>query len=184
MSLKSYKTKRNLDKTPEPKAVKKSSKKHLLFVVQKHAARNLHYDFRLELDGVLKSWAVPKGPPKTNEEKRLAIQVEDHPLAYADFHGVIPEGHYGAGTVEIWDNGYYEPAVEALNLEDQEKILRDELRKGTLKIIMHGKKLKGEFALVHMKTDDQKKNNWLLIKATDPNKKKKALKKDPKLLSG
>lgn len=181
MSLKSYRTKRQLNETPEPKAIKKSSSKELQFVVQKHAARRLHYDFRLELDGVLKSWAVPKGPPQNSTDKRLAIQVEDHPLDYASFEGIIPEGHYGAGKVEIWDKGTYEPATEAESLEEQEKILRKELAKGDLHIILHGKKLKGEFVLVHIRSANLKENSWLLIKAS-AHKKKKTSSKGPKLL--
>lgn len=113
MFLTTYKSKRNLKKSGEPKSKMKSSSKKLIYVIQKHKATNLHYDFRLEMNKVLKSWALPKIPPKTKGVKRLAIQVEDHPLDYAKFKGTIPEGNYGAGKVEIWDNGTYEVLDEA-----------------------------------------------------------------------
>ena len=133
-SLKTYKTKRKFSETPEPKGkVLKKKEKKLIFVVHKHFARNLHYDLRLEMNGTLASWAVPKEPPITKEHKRLAIQVEDHPLAYAKFRGVIPEGNYGAGKVEILDNGNYE-----LKYADSKKI----------EFILHGKKLKGNYVLI------------------------------------
>jgi bifunctional non-homologous end joining protein LigD len=181
MSLKNYRSKRSLEETLEPKSGR-SSEKELQFVVQKHAARRLHYDFRLELDGVLKSWAVPKGPPEDSSEKRLAIQVEDHPLDYAKFEGIIPQGHYGAGTVEIWDKGSYEPATDlSLNRKEQENLLRKELEKGELHIILHGKKLKGEFVLVHIRSKDQKERSWLLIKSGH-HKKEKSKKEGPLLL--
>lgn len=118
--LGTYKKKRVLDKTPEPKARVKKSPNALIFVVQKHHASHLHYDLRLELDGVLKSWAVPKGPPKTPDEKRLAIMVEDHPYDYKDFSGTIPKGHYGAGEVMIWDSGTYSVA-DAMSVNAQSK---------------------------------------------------------------
>lgn len=126
-----------------------------IFVIQKHNATHEHYDFRIEVDGVLKSWAVPKGPPRTIAEKRLAIQVPDHDLAYASFHGIIPEGEYGAGTVEIWDHGTYE------NLKDYS--MNESIKKGRIEIALHGKKLNGNFALIqtHMHND---KKNWLLFK--------------------
>src|SRR5690606_2049728 len=134
-------------------------------VVQRHAARSLHYDFRLEVDGVLKSWAVPKGPSLNPTDKRLAIMVEDHPLDYRTFEGTIPKGNYGAGEVEIWDEGFYEPLHRTKGKTDNATLL-EEIKKGSVKIVMHGKKLKGEFALVRMNSDKDE-NNWLLIKHND-----------------
>lgn len=124
-----------------------------IFSVHKHDASSLHYDLRLELDGVLKSWAIPKGPSLDPKDKRLAVQVEDHPLDYATFEGVIPEGEYGAGTVMLWDQGWWEPEGEA-NLDA-----------GELRFVLHGQKLKGAFVLVQMKGRGPK--NWLLIKQRD-----------------
>jgi bifunctional non-homologous end joining protein LigD len=137
----------------------------LSFVVQKHAARQLHYDFRLELDGVLKSWAVPKGPSLDPSVKHLAMMVEDHQLEYRKFEGVIAEG-YGAGKVIVWDNGTYH-SVESANPVKGKELLRQGLNKGDLKFILNGKKLKGEFALVKMKGSKVGKNAWLLIKKKD-----------------
>lgn len=166
MSLQTYKKKRSFEKTPEPKGLKKGSKsRQLLFVVQKHDARRLHYDFRLELRGVLKSWAVPKGPSMNPADKRLAMHVEDHPYDYKDFEGVIPKGNYGAGTVIVWDTGFYAPAKGGKTIEEQEKQLLREYHKGSMSIVMKGKKLKGEFALV--KTSGREENAWLLIKKKD-----------------
>ncbi len=166
MSLSEYKRKRQLKKTPEPSGSKKhNSASHLLqFVVQRHKATSLHYDFRLEMGGTLKSWAVPKGPSLNPKDKRLAMKVEDHPLDYGKFEGVIPEGNYGAGIVEIWDKGTYEP-VNKKEKKDPEKELQKELKNGSLKILLKGKKLKGEFALVKMK--NKQENAWLLIKHAD-----------------
>lgn len=163
MSLVKYNEKRKFDKTPEPKGGKAKAKA-LIFVIQKHDASRLHYDFRLEMDGVLKSWAVPKGPSTDPAVKRLAMMVEDHPYDYKDFEGIIPEGNYGAGTVMIWDFGTYEPLEDADSKADQEKTLLKELKSGSLKFKLHGKKLKGEFALV--KTG-MAENSWLLIKHRD-----------------
>jgi bifunctional non-homologous end joining protein LigD len=169
MGLTKYISKRNFKKTPEPagKASKSSakgtSKKKLTFVVQRHDASHLHYDFRLELDGVLKSWAIPKGPSLDPNDKRLAVQVEDHPLSYGKFEGTIPKGNYGAGTVEIWDHGTYEADSDADSNETA--TLRKGLYSGSLKIRLNGKKLKGSFALVRLK--DGKDKNWLLIKHRD-----------------
>lgn len=165
MALEKYNEKRKFDKTPEPKAKVARSKSGLRFVVQRHAASRLHYDFRLEMSGVLKSWAVPKGPSLNPSDKRLAMMVEDHPYEYRTFEGTIPKGNYGAGEVEIWDEGTYEALQKKSNLKD-ESVLLKELAAGSLKIIMHGKKLKGEFALVKIKSsaDD---NAWLLIKHKD-----------------
>jgi bifunctional non-homologous end joining protein LigD len=164
MGLTTYNEKRNFTRTSEPKPVKKSSKGKLTFVIQRHKASHLHYDFRLEMDGTLKSWAVPKGPSLNPSDKRLAMMVEDHPLEYAKFKGIIPEGNYGAGIVEIWDNGTYE-TIEDMSREEAEKQLLKDLKKGSLKFRMHGKKLKGEFALVKMRTGSD--NTWLLIKHHD-----------------
>jgi bifunctional non-homologous end joining protein LigD len=137
----------------------------LIFVVHKHAARALHYDLRLELEGVLKSWAVPKGPSLDPSLKRLAVLVEDHPLDYKDFEGVIPEGNYGAGSVIIWDRGfYYHPS--ALDENENEKLLLDGFRKGNLKFVLEGEKLRGEFALVRTGKDGK---SWLLLKKKDRN---------------
>lgn len=164
MSLHKYNLKRNFDSTSEPKPEIGKTKKELVFVVQKHAASHLHYDFRLEMDGVLKSWAIPKGPSMNPEDKRLAIMVEDHPYNYKDFEGTIPEGNYGAGTVIVWDNGTFTLADEQ-NEDEIESVLKSDLQKGHLTFILKGKKLKGEFALVKLKT--KKENTWLLIKKKD-----------------
>ncbi|HCA08044.1 DNA polymerase ligase N-terminal domain-containing protein [Chryseobacterium sp.] len=164
MALKDYQNKRKFDETTEPEGKTKKSKDKLIFVIQRHAASRLHYDFRLEMDGVLKSWAVPKGPSLDPKDKRLAMMVEDHPYDYKDFEGNIPEGNYGAGQVEVWDSGTYEPLEKDSKLSDEKELLK-ELRAGSLKFILHGKKLKGEFALVKMKNTED--NAWLLIKHKD-----------------
>lgn len=164
MALKDYNAKRKFNETTEPEGKTKKSKDKLIFVIQRHAASRLHYDFRLEMDGVLKSWAVPKGPSLDPKDKRLAMMVEDHPYDYKDFEGNIPEGNYGAGQVEIWDSGTYEPLDNDSKLSDEKELLK-ELHAGSLKFILHGKKLKGEFALVKMK--NTKENSWLLIKHKD-----------------
>src|SRR3989441_2926018 len=172
MALEEYKKKRRFEETPEPppKVEKKAGHR---FVVQKHDATRLHYDFRLEMDGVLKSWAVPKGPSLDPGDKRLAMQVEDHPVSYFDFEGNIPEGNYGAGTVMVWDvgtwqalspvpvNGKYVPGTDAE--------AREMLAKGDLKFRLNGKRLKGDFALIKMKgrRSGSKGNEWLLIKKHD-----------------
>ncbi len=133
------------------------------FVIQKHKGRQLHYDFRLELGGVLKSWAVPKGPSLNPANKRLAMQVDDHALAYGQWEGVIPEGQYGAGPVMVWDKGNYEPvSVQGKALNDEEAL--EAWQKGDFKFILRGQKLKGRWALVHMKG---RGNAWLLIKDRD-----------------
>ena len=164
MTLVKYKKKRNFKKTLEPKAKKKSSGKELIFVVQRHKASHLHYDFRLEMDGVLKSWAVPKGPSLNPDDKRLAMMVEDHPYDYKNFKGVIPEGNYGAGIVEIWDEGTYSD-IERSDGEARVAKLRAGLKAGNLKFKLNGKKLKGDFALVKLK--GKQDNAWLLIKHKD-----------------
>lgn len=164
MSLSEYNQKRNFNSTLEPKGRVKQSATELIFVVQKHAASHLHYDFRLEMDGVLKSWAIPKGPSMNPADKRLAIMVEDHPYSYKDFEGTIPEGNYGAGNVIVWDNGTYILADKD-ELEEEDHKLQFDLQKGHLSFILNGKKLKGEFALVKLKTKQE--NTWLLIKSKD-----------------
>lgn len=160
MSLKEYQEKRRFDETPEPEA-KKDNTTHPepVFVVQKHRASHLHFDFRLEAEGVLKSWAVPKGPSMNPRDKRLAVQVEDHPLDYAGFEGVIPEGNYGAGTVEIWDSGTYAYKGKFLDVAKA-------MEEGVIELELDGRKLKGLFDLVRTGMDD-KKSNWLLMKKND-----------------
>lgn len=164
MTLTLYKKKRKFNETPEPKAKLKRSLDEHQFVVHKHDASHLHYDLRLEMEGVLKSWAIPKGPSMNPNDKRLAIMVEDHPLDYGKFEGIIPEGNYGAGTVMIWDEGTYQ-AIDTKEKTENEKALLEGLQKGNLKIILKGKKLNGEFALVKMHL--KKGNEWLFIKKKD-----------------
>lgn len=165
MSLTEYEKKRSFTDTPEPKGGKGTGKS-LRFVIQKHDASHLHYDFRLEMDGVLKSWAVPKGPSTDPEIKRLAMMVEDHPYDYRNFEGIIPKGQYGGGTVIVWDEGTYVPfEPEAEDLKAQEKQLLHQLRSGKLKFILSGKKMKGAFALV--KAYGKGENSWLLMKLED-----------------
>jgi len=164
MALSLYKKKRKFKETPEPTGGT-ASKDVLRFVIQKHAATQLHYDFRLEMEGVLKSWAVPKGPSLNPVDKRLAMMVEDHPYDYRTFEGIIPEGNYGAGTVMVWDEGTY-TALEPGTKKEQEKSLLKQLKNGSLKFSLQGEKLKGEFALVKLK-NDAKGNAWLLIKHRD-----------------
>ena len=158
MPLEEYKRKRRFEETPEPppKVEKKTAHR---FVVQRHRATRLHYDFRLELDGVLKSWAVPRGPSLDPDDKRLAMHVEDHPVSYFDFEGTIPEGNYGAGAVMVWDIGTWEP------LGDPHEMLK----KGDFKFRLHGEKLNGDFVLAKMRgwRAGSKGNEWLLIKKRD-----------------
>ncbi|MBF5026822.1 DNA ligase D [Planobacterium oryzisoli] len=163
--LSKYHDKRNFDSTPEPKGSIEKSGKHLRFVVQRHKASRLHYDLRLEAGGVLMSWAVPKGPSLDPSDKRLAIRTEDHPIQYLSFEGKIPKGNYGAGEMDIWDAGTYrliEPNENVL-AEDQ---IKAEIDSGSLKFVLEGAKLKGEFALVRLK-DPKQDNAWLLIKHKD-----------------
>jgi bifunctional non-homologous end joining protein LigD len=166
MPLEEYARKRKFDKTPEPAPSAEKTRTHAAttlsggrFFVQRHDATRLHYDFRLEIGGVLVSWAVPKGPTLDPTPKRLAAHVEDHPLDYGDFEGNIPEGNYGAGSVMLWDRGIYE-LLGDLPASDQ-------IARGDLKFRLHGEKLKGEFALVHMKGRG-KGNEWLLLKKKGP----------------
>ncbi|MCP1297904.1 DNA ligase D [Chryseobacterium sp. S0630] len=165
MPLEEYHKKRDFKVTSEPEGKEKESTAKLRFVIQRHAATRLHYDFRLEMEGVLKSWAVPKGPSLNPSDKRLAMMVEDHPYEYRTFEGSIPKGNYGAGEVEIWDEGTYEP-LEKIEGKSDDLIMRSELHKQSLKFILHGKKLKGEFALVKIKNSTEE-NAWLLIKHKD-----------------
>jgi bifunctional non-homologous end joining protein LigD len=166
MSLSLYNKKRHFDKTSEPKGKEKSSKGSLRFVVQKHDASHVHYDFRLEMEGVLKSWAVPKGPSLNPADKRLAMAVEDHPFDYRDFEGIIPEGNYGGGTVIVWDEGTYDPInSEDLSRKEKEKMLLHQLHTGNLKFVLHGEKLKGEYALFLMKARGER--SWILVKKKD-----------------
>ncbi len=159
--LAEYNAKRDFTRTREPEGkVPKAKSKALHFVIQKHAASHLHFDFRLELDGVMKSWAVPKGPSLDPSVKRLAMEVEDHPISYNTFEGTIPEGEYGGGTVMLWDRGTY----EAEDGGDAES-LREGYRRGDLKVVMHGVRLQGSFVLVRMKRPGRPQ--WLLIKHDD-----------------
>ena len=184
MSLSLYKKKRRFNETPEPEGKEKSSQSHLHFVIQKHDASHLHYDFRLEMQGVLKSWAVPKGPSLNPADKRLAMQVEDHPYDYRNFEGIIPAGNYGGGTVIVWDEGTYEPiGAEGMNRKEQEKLLLKQLHSGNLKFIMHGKKIKGEYALFQMKARGER--SWILMKKNDEFASEKDItKKDQSVKSG
>ena len=163
MALATYNKKRNFKSTPEPAGTPRK-KSFFRFVVQRHDATRLHYDFRLELGGVLKSWAVPKGPSMNPADKRLAVMVEDHPVSYIGFEGTIPEGNYGAGTVEVWDNGAFIPVDKDLEKITERQALQD-VSKGELKIFLKGEKLEGGFVLVRMGGKDSK--NWLLIKHKD-----------------
>ena len=172
MPLEEYKRKRRFEETPEPPPKIEKKSKHR-FVVQKHRATRLHYDFRLEMEGVLKSWAVPKGPSLDPADKRLAMHVEDHPVSYFDFEGTIPEGNYGAGSVMVWEVGTWEPLspvpVKGEYVPGTDKEAAEMLAKGDLKFRLHGKRLKGDFALVHMKSrrPGTKGTEWLLIKKKD-----------------
>src|SRR5258706_6454014 len=161
MSLKKYVEKRHFDRTPEPAPGKpphgQASHSQLQFCIQRHPGSHLHYDFRLEVGGTLKSWAVPKGPTLDPDQKRLAMMVEDHPLEYGKFEGVIPKGNYGGGSVMLWDRGTYERLGDAT--------LEEQLARGDFKFRLAGEKLTGEFAIVRMKRG--KGNEWLLIKKKD-----------------
>jgi len=172
MALEEYKRKRKFEQTPEPPPKVETKGGHR-FVVQKHDATRLHYDFRLEMEGVLKSWAVPKGPSLDPVDKRLAMQVEDHPVSYFDFEGIIPENNYGAGTVMVWDVGTWQPLspvpVNGKYVAGTEAEAAAMLAKGDLKFRLKGKKLEGDFALVKMKgrRPGSKGTEWLLIKKND-----------------
>lgn len=165
MPLDSYRAKREFTRTPEPEGGQSTWSGPLRFVIQKHAASHLHYDVRLEMDGVLRSWAVPKGPSLDTRDKRLAVEVEDHPIEYGEFEGTIPSGEYGAGTVMVWDFGTYEPHGD----------VREMYRAGSLKVELHGTKLAGGFALVRMKRrPGERTDNWLLIKERDEHARPRA----------
>jgi DNA ligase D-like protein (predicted 3'-phosphoesterase) len=159
MGLETYRRKRKFAQTPEPSGRKRTRRRHKpIFVIQKHDATRLHYDFRLEVDGVLKSWAVPKGPSLDPSVKRMAVETEDHPVEYATFEGVIPEGNYGAGAVIVWDTGTYR------NMRDDES-MAEGLRKGRVTFELDGKKLRGGYALRRFRGRDD--DAWLLIKMDD-----------------
>jgi bifunctional non-homologous end joining protein LigD len=164
--LAEYRRKRDFSRTREPAGGKRRKSPRLAYVIQKHAASRLHYDLRLELDGVMKSWAVPKGPSLDPAAKRLAIHVEDHPIEYNQFEGTIPAGEYGGGTVMIWDFGTYTSAGDA---EDPEAALRAGYRKGDFKFVLRGRRLKGPWVLVRTKGrgDRLRQQQWLLIKHRD-----------------
>jgi bifunctional non-homologous end joining protein LigD len=163
-SLSEYRAKRDFRKTPEPEARPSRGHPQPTFVVQEHHASRLHYDFRLEADGVLKSWAVPKGPSLDPRVKRLAVQTEDHPLAYGSFHGRIPAGEYGAGEVYIWDRGTYENLLAS---KPKPMTMSQAINAGRLEFFLHGQRLKGRFALIRLRDSKGKKQNWLLIKMKD-----------------
>src|SRR6059058_6062285 len=156
--LEEYRRKRRFDLTPEPSGKDVQATSENTFVVQKHAARRLHYDFRLAINGTLKSWAVPKGPSQSHADKRLAVQTEDHPLEYGGFEGKIPEGNYGAGTVMVWDRGTFAPEG---NLDAGKQVQR-----GEIKFTLNGEKLRGSFVLVKLQ-NSEKGNEWLFIKHKD-----------------
>jgi bifunctional non-homologous end joining protein LigD len=164
MALEKYERKRNFQRTPEPPARVAKGHRRPIFVVQEHHARRLHYDFRLEADGVLKSWAVPKEPSLDPTQKRLAVHVEDHPLSYAKFKGPIPEGQYGAGEVAIWDHGTYDNLLEEKPVPQS---VADGIDAGRLEFALHGERLHGRFALIRMRGRGRGKDNWLLIKMKD-----------------
>lgn len=177
--LKEYKEKRDFSKTIEPSGGGAKTKKNI-FVIQEHKASNLHYDFRLEIDGVLRSWAVPKGPSTDKNDKRLAVLTEDHPLEYADFEGVIPEGEYGAGTVIVWDGGKYRNMREEKDKLSMSECFKD----GKIEVSLEGKKLKGGYVLIYTGDDDKR---WLLKKMDDKeaDARRNPLKTEPEsILSG
>ncbi|MFZ7127639.1 MAG: DNA ligase D [Desulfobacterales bacterium] len=165
MPLETYRRRRDFSKTPEPREDGGTQSERLRYVIHKHAARRLHYDLRLEVEGVLKSWAVPKGPSLDPSERRLAVEVEDHPLTYGSFEGNIPKGEYGAGAVIVWDDGYWEPEGDPI----------ERLRRRNLKFSLFGRKLEGRWKLVRLKEDvDKGKREWLLIKHRDAHANPKA----------
>jgi DNA ligase D-like protein (predicted 3'-phosphoesterase) len=174
MSLEEYKKKRDFKKTSEPSGKINESHRNI-FVVQKHNASRLHYDFRFEYNGVLKSFAIPKGPSLDPKNKRLAIETEDHPIDYADFEGIIPEGNYGAGTVIVWDKGKYKNKSKK---NGKDLSIEEAYNNGHITLILEGKKLKGEFSLIKFKGNDK----WLLIKKNDSeaNRQVDILKEKPK----
>jgi DNA ligase D-like protein (predicted 3'-phosphoesterase) len=159
--LDEYRRKRDFDQTSEPADDGRPSAGDPIYVIQRHDASTLHYDVRLEVDGVLKSWAVPKGPPERPGERRLAVPTEDHPMAYADFAGRIPKGQYGAGRVEIWDRGTY----RNLRAEGEESLsMAEALNEGKVEVYLQGDKLDGPFALIRVATDEDEEPRWLMLK--------------------
>lgn len=170
--LKTYYKKRNLELSPEPSGNNNKPNGNTIFVIQKHHASSLHYDFRLEMEGVLKSWAVPKGPSTNPSDKRLAVPTEDHPLDYGNFEGIIPEGNYGAGEVIIWDQGTYKNITK--NKNDEIVELDKAFKSGRIVVWLRGKKLQGGYAFIRM--GDTEKAKWLLIKMND---EKADVHKDP-----
>lgn len=161
--LKTYRSKRNFSKTTEPEGGPVKSSRKPVFVIQQHDASRMHFDFRLEVDGVLASWSLPKGPSTDPRDKRLAVRTEDHPLEYADFEGRIPENTYGAGAVIVWDTGTF----ENMSRKDGRKIsLKKALAQGSAKVSLKGKKISGSYALIHAKMGGDDKN-WLLVKEKD-----------------
>ena len=160
-----YRRKRDFNRTAEPRGGRRKAATKLAYVIQKHAASHLHFDLRLELDGVMKSWAVPKGPSLDPAVKRLAMQVEDHPIEYNAFEGTIPKGEYGGGTVMIWDRGTYTYGGDE-DL-DPEEALRQGYARGDFKFVLHGKRLNGSWVLVRTRRGDPKRAQWLLIKHRD-----------------
>src|SRR5437870_11431358 len=178
MGLAEYKKKRDFAKTAEPaggKPLPKKVKRASRFDIQKHAARRLHYDFRLEMEGVLKSWALPKGLPWKRGEKHLAVEVEDHPIEYEDFEGVIPEGQYGGGTVMVWDRGNY-------RIYGEQPV--KSLKEGKLHLVLDGEKAKGEWTLVRIRGRDDEKNQWLILKTGDDAKPISKKKKNHSVKTG
>ncbi len=178
-SLKKYKEKRDFSKTTEPKGKTKKTKKNI-FVVQLHDATRLHFDFRLEISGVLVSWAIPKGPSPNPEDKRLAVRTEDHPLEYASFEGTIPPGNYGAGTVMIWDHGTYENIQEK---KDPPIKMSEALEKGHIEVSLNGKKLRGNYSLIKIRPRG-KQESWLLVKMNDSEANKDYKSIDKSAISG
>jgi DNA ligase D-like protein (predicted 3'-phosphoesterase) len=164
-NLDRYRGKRRFDRSPEPAGEDETGNGGLVFVIQKHDASSLHYDFRLEIGGVLKSWAVPKGPSTDPREKRLAVETEDHPVEYADFEGVIPKDEYGGGTVLIWDKGTYRN-LKTSDKSQQETSMQSAYEDGHLSVWLNGSKLSGGYALTHFRTENGQKQ-WLLVKMDD-----------------
>jgi bifunctional non-homologous end joining protein LigD len=163
-ALAEYRRKRDFSRTAEPRGSARRTGPKLAYVIQKHAASRLHFDLRLELDGVMKSWAVPKGPSLDPAVKRLAMQVEDHPIEYNQFEGTIPQGEYGGGTVMVWDRGTYRYGGDE---PDALEGLREGYRKGDFKFVLQGKRLRGSWVLVRMRRGDRDQHQWLLIKHRD-----------------
>jgi DNA ligase D-like protein (predicted 3'-phosphoesterase) len=167
VSAKEYERKRDFDRTPEPRGYGRRKKKGRwpLFVIQQHDATAMHFDFRLEDEGALKSWAIPKGPSLDPRDKRLAMPTEDHPLEYIDFEGVIPKGEYGAGPVIIWDRGVYEN--RSVDKRGREISVSEAVELGSVKVYLHGQKISGGFGLVRMGSKPGERESWLLVKERD-----------------